>query len=116
MDLNKNGWWMGPALILAVLAIIMFFSDRSHGETLCAPCKIIGAIKNPKGEVIEEFKYPFTFTTNDGCEVERASANFKSAMADLQAKATQLRILGTEFQNLTADSACVDINRKPTNP
>ncbi len=82
----------------------------------CAPCKIIGTISNPKGEVVEQFKYPRTFATHEACEQERDQDFFKLAMKDLQEKATNLGQLGPEFQNLTATAACAPLDEKPIHP
>ena len=93
----------------------LLFGCASHASTTevlpppCAPCKIVGTIVEQDGSVVEQFRYPLTFPTQDACTDELNSESFKLAVQDLQTRANKLVIVSKEFQNLKVTAACAPL-------
>ena len=68
-------------------------------------------VKNPKGEVLEQFKYFLSFPDEAACQTELDSPHFKLAMSDLHVKVAQLGSLSTEFKDAQVVATCVQRER-----
>lgn len=111
---------IGVGVILLLLGSVVHFAHADEAPP-DGPRKIVGSIvrpgeTDPKKRIIEQFKYPVPFENEAACQHERASENFKRAMADLQSKATRLGALGKDFQGLGVEAACAPIDDKPVHP
>jgi len=102
-----------PYLKTAIVAFVLLSTPVLADE--CGPCKIIATIYDKDHKVIEQFKYPFASnSTPEQCAAEMAKDDFKAALADLDAKAKQLAMLG--FDKATTEAKCVPVDYKPVHP
>lgn len=102
---------LGCLIGIGVAAIALGLVIRAASAAEGGHYVIRAEVKNPKGEVLEQFKYFLSFPDEAACQTELDSPHFKLAMSDLHVKVAQLGSLSTEFKDAQVVATCVQRER-----